>query len=549
MPNTYIALTIGPVIKTILKARYTRELWGASYLYSYLMKKIIKELRDTNNMREQFIIPYVGDDKYFHSGREQEDEKLRKGAGLFPDRLFLRKVNEDDFKTVKNTVEGVIGNFANDVANHLNKLAKYSNLDIDDVHKFLQQHFHYYLIEKETNGNPIFGLTPYLNSAELQQSYVLEDQSFIADFLNSVSRSFLTKDAFDDHWSFETILEVAAREFQDQTEYKEIKKRRQQKLEGTWTKEMQKRLDEEEGEEQQELIKKLSKRFSRGEDREAVENEKRQFKAAHKYIAIVHCDGDNISRIIENLDGKRFQEFSKELSEFALDAVKKVDEYGGMTIYAGGDDLLFFAPVINDDWSDPDPEERPKRRNIFKLCHELNDTFVKKFKDQAAVSLSFGVSISYYKFPLYEALKTSRELLFDIAKQQPKNHLAYRVLKHSGQYFGGVMQMEGYFYEHFRKVLAANIEEADRVLSSITYKVQENEVLFHTIGKDPIRVRNFIKNSFNEPVHKEDKRERYLKDARQLISSAFSEKLLTEDALKEVYGALRTAAFLTGDNI
>jgi len=43
---TYIALTIGPIYKTLSSAKKTRELWGGSYLFSYIMKQIILEFKE-----------------------------------------------------------------------------------------------------------------------------------------------------------------------------------------------------------------------------------------------------------------------------------------------------------------------------------------------------------------------------------------------------------------------------------------------------------------------------------------------------------------------
>ncbi len=41
----YIALTIGPIYKTLSSAKKTRELWGGSYIFSYIMKQIISEFK------------------------------------------------------------------------------------------------------------------------------------------------------------------------------------------------------------------------------------------------------------------------------------------------------------------------------------------------------------------------------------------------------------------------------------------------------------------------------------------------------------------------
>jgi CRISPR-associated protein Cmr2 len=534
MLETYIALTIGPVIRTILTARYTRELWATSYLFSYLMKKIIGKLRK-EGFSDQFLVPYIGDDKYFLPASEQTDADLKRGAGLFPDRFFIIKQKEDDLEKIKGIIDNEIKTLAESIQTAID-----TN---DDVHAFLKQYLHYYLIELTTDQNPVLGLSPYLDSAELQPNFALHDKKYLEEFLNNVSGSFLSKEAFGTAISFKTILEVATCEFSDQKEHKTMQEARNKKLEGKWNREKQREADKAE----EELIDNISSHFRR--DRDIKDSDNRIFKQAHKYIAIVHADGDDITKIIKNLKPEDFQGFSKKLKEFALLSVKKIDEYGGMNIYAGGDDLLFFAPVINSCSSLINPDNKTID-NIFGLCHELNKVFQSFFKGENFVpTQSFGVSISYYKFPLYEALSTSRELLFDKAKKAPKNQLAYRVLKHSGQYFGGVLNMKDNLYKNFSDIIEKNLEEADRILSSIMYKVQDNATLFSIIGKDDTKIKNFIDNSFNEPVHGLKEKAEYMDAVKSLIHSAFMEKSDAHEAIGEIYGALRTAAFLTGINI
>jgi len=77
-----------------------------------------------------------------------------------------------------------------------------------------------------------------------------------------------------------------------------------------------------------------------------------KFKQPHKYIAIVQSDGDNVGKLIKEIyksNPAKIKEFSKALSDFALEAAEEIQKYGGETVYAGGDDLLFFAPVLTPD--------------------------------------------------------------------------------------------------------------------------------------------------------------------------------------------------------
>ena len=146
----------------------------------------------------------------------------------------------------------------------------------------------------------------------------------------------------------------------------------------------------------------------------------------HRYYAVIQADGDNIGRHIckEGLSLKDISDFSEKCWRYSQEAAKKVRDFGGVPIYVGGDDLLAIVPVEND-----------KEQNVFWLLQELREEFEGVFgKGESAPTLSFGVSIQYYKFPLYESLARARELLFGRAKNAAgKNAIALRLQKHSGQ--------------------------------------------------------------------------------------------------------------------
>lgn len=79
--------------------------------------------------------------------------------------------------------------------------------------------------------------------------------------------------------------------------------------------------------------------------------------------------------------------------------------------------MLFIAPIV----SSSDSQDT---KTIFDLLsaidglYESVDTEVGHLGRPLGLhtSISYGLSISYYKYPLYEALKSARELLFDKAK-------------------------------------------------------------------------------------------------------------------------------------
>ena len=52
MANRYIGVSIGPIIETLANTKSTKAIWGASYLFSYLMKDITKSFRNERKFKK-----------------------------------------------------------------------------------------------------------------------------------------------------------------------------------------------------------------------------------------------------------------------------------------------------------------------------------------------------------------------------------------------------------------------------------------------------------------------------------------------------------------
>ena len=141
------------------------------------------------------------------------------------------------------------------------------------------------------------------------------------------------------------------------------------------------------------------------------------------YYAIVRADGDNMGSYIAGLKSdEEIRRFSLDCFEYCKKISARVREFGGITIYAGGDDLLAILPCMT----------RDRNKTILDFVAEAQGCF---YHD-----LSFGIEICYTKFPLYEALGASANLLFGVAKNRVgddgnyrKNNTAIEIRKHSGQ--------------------------------------------------------------------------------------------------------------------
>ncbi len=527
--NRYIAISIAPITQTITSARHTRELWAASYLFSWIMKKIIGELRKDDT--RIFALPYVANDDFFKPAAEVADPRMKKGTGLFSDTAIFKTPHEDDLDDTRQVVRDVLNELAKE-------LTKYTEDPIEVVQDYVYAYFQIYIIEKELPSfdsgkpeatNPMLVLNPIISTLEWQKKFPQEAKPYLANLLDRSPGSWLADDAFDNpdtetvkgRPSFDTLIEVAARQFSNDDKYQAIKNQRIGRHVSTSRRKERESADS--GDDER-LIKELEEKYSKA------------FKTHHKYVAVVYADGDGLGKIVRTLKEEDFEPFSKLLKDFSLEAIEQIAKYGGVPVYAGGDDLLFFAPVVNGD------------RSIFHLLQSLDGQLQRQFDGwNTTPSLSFGLSISYYKFPLYEALENASRLLYDVAKQVPgKNSLAFEVRKHSGQTFGTTLSLTSTTYQQFSKILQSNFDTQDRILSSLNYHIQTNEKLYHSIGKDKVQVAHFLDNCFDEDIHQE--MQDYFNDIKELIPTVFAEKSEPAEAVQTIFSVLRTAAFLTSKN-
>ncbi|RYC70034.1 type III-B CRISPR-associated protein Cas10/Cmr2 [Spirosoma sordidisoli] len=547
MPNYYLAFTIGPIYRTMDGARFTRELWASSYLFSYLVKEVTRRIQQ-KIPAGTFIVPAIVDglDDLYKPAAERK--KNAQGAGLFPDRFILQIPEPGQLSTL----EKIIDDTLIDLTEQMRLTASING----NVLTFLRNYLQLYALEipVEPDQNVIQAIMPYLDTLELQRSINSTDQSFLRDLFDRVTKSFLTDDAFGSNHSFETILEVAARDFSDTNEYKAIgAKRSGRKSTNSGPVSFSEAIkpvsedSEEIGEtdpvaEENKLIAYLSTHNAAT----ATPVPTRIFRPAHKYIAVVQADGDNVGKVIAKLKPDDYQKFSKSLSDFAINAAEEIARYGGMNIYAGGDDLLFFAPVLR------------QNETIFDLLIRLDKLFTTAFSAKQfpvgegnhSPTLSFGVSITYYKFPLFEARQAAARQLVGVAKQTDgKNTIGLRIQKHSGQPLEGAFRINSDSFQHLIGLLNTAKTDADRTLTSVMHKIRENEFLLKQIGSDKAALQAFFDNSFNEEIHQDDAKA-FLDIVVLLLNDCFTDYPDKPDtAIRSAYALLRTHGFLTSTEL
>jgi CRISPR-associated protein Cmr2 len=347
-----------------------------------------------------------------------EEAQKNTGLGLFPDRIICRRG-----AMTLDALKPLIDQARDDIAQLLCKEGDDSTQMKDYLRDYLQVHAIFF----ETDKNPIAYSKSFLAAAELEHRFCsCEGESPLLNFLEYREKNELNR------------------------KNEAIKKSKLVKVLGEawplWA-------SSQNGE-----IRSLAHIASNGH----VSDPKLMKK--HFYYAVVQADGDNIGNAICALDADKINGFSEQCWKYSTEAAQIVRKYGGVPIYVGGDDLLAIVPV-----------ENASGANVFSLLSDLRNAFYQVFKEEGKTpTLSFGVSIQYYKFPLYESFAQAYALLQKAKKRNnnEKNAIALRLQKHSGQ-------SVGILFPGGRSVLLAKLcEQIDELTKK---KSNETQLLLHSI--------------------------------------------------------------------
>ena len=456
--KNYIGITIGPIFDMMSLVSTPAALWATSYMFSMISKKTCEKLYEK---KAEIISP-------FYDNPDNELFNKNDGIGLFHDRIIIKKssnITLDEVNTIREEV--------------LKEVSLSFNLKEDELIKRVL----YIAAEIETNKeeNPILKGGKILDSLELSRKIVFTETS------NAILSAFtgaLISDKDDMRLSKNSKIKDFAKEMLDTKKWSLLKK---------------------DGD-----IKNLS---------DIAGPSKISGMKKHNYYAIVRSDGDNMSKIIERLplnestdeDGKKtltFTSFSKTCLEYCSEVAECVKKFDGVPVYSSGDDLLAIMPC-----------DAGEKGTVFDFVKEVNETFAKMFdpfikmikdvnegkpddKKIAVPSLSFGISICFKKFPLYEALEDSATLLFGIAKSK-KNCMAVRLQKHSGQSVGLLIYND--VLDDFLKIQKTTLKKADsasEILLSALYKTEQFSRLF--LKAEGKQIKYLFENTFDAPDHKDN---------------------------------------------
>ena len=423
----YVGITIGPIYDTILEASTPATLWFASNLFSDITKRICHALlAESAFAGVQLLSPYYA-----------EDIRENDGVGKYHDRIIFsaEELNETVLKSILDKVK-------RETENNLPKDVRIENEDFFE--SYLQIHY-IILEESEIDGSAILTLSPYLDMLELMKTFPKENT------LNPFRKMFAGEEGNSNKFV------KSSRMFRD------IVESQFKKEDGSiWT-------IEEIASDHGKISEKLKKT---------------------KYYAMVQADGDGMGEFLKALSGNdhKVTEFSKRCLKYDEAAADMIGKFGGMTIYAGGDDLLFLAPV-----------ENGEGETIFSLCYRIAEKFQEIINsydysendfEVKIPTLSFGISIQYSKSPLYEAHQNSGKLLYIVKNNvAEKNSMAIELCKHSGQSIGIVISNNEFEVLEKALKIGAGINNLEEKVTSVIQNLETFRSLILIMNQDE-RIKN-----------------------------------------------------------
>jgi len=462
----YYGITISPILETMSLSRKMMEIWAASYIFSYAMKNLSKKLY---KKAVNFLVPYIENDEVFI----EKDS----GIGRFPDRIiFETQTDLDDYidrciSDVKEELSGIVSDTIGE--------------NIDNVKTFIDSYIRISYIKTDKCDNPAEEISEYLNNLDYFNPPI-KYNDYLQQFLVR-ERLFASKlKKIAGLKGFESVAEIASRASGIKIE------------------------DKGHADSEDDYYAKLKSKLKETD---------KEFLKAYKYIATVHADGDNSGEAVK----KNSSKVSKSLFEFGKKAEEILNKWGCNTVFLGGDDMLFFSPILFE-----------KENTVLDLIEELRKAYKEKLESaygNKKPSISFGISITYHKYPLSEALKSSRSALSGKAKLI-KNAICATIRKHSGQSFEFTESFDSKTYSKFRELLRSAIgKKCIEFPKSLHHKLSDlSSVIKCSDNLDAI-----FENFFNEDEHKAKFKEG-LQSVKELLEIYKNEQKKNGKSFEELFG-------------
>lgn len=478
MSNKYIGITFGPITRATENVKSTKALWASSYFFSYITREIIQPFR-----KRTFVYPIVDKQELWNS---------KNGIGCFPDRYVFQS-EEGDVEKLKTQIDAVFKAISSQIALCITE-------DREEVYAFIKNYIKVCFFEKypelienvEAKEKPSLINVPeefnkIFDLLEMQDTFnLLERNNYLLRFFESkeLYKSFLVDDAFSKLDYFEALDRISKAEY---ALHRPIK-----------------------------------------------------HKAYHNYIAIISADGDHMTKTINQLlnDGREVVELSESLFLFGQEVIEGVNiksDYGARVIFAGGDDLLIFAPI------------KYGEVTVFDLVEKLNTVFNNQMSClPAPPTISFGIAIAYNKYPMGETLRQSKDFLDEAKNGHGRNAIVCQLQKHSGQRAKLFFKKNSQSYQEALKMIRTYTCKNALLLSSLTHWVGLNEqvlsLILNNAKNQTERLKQYFDSSLDESIHKA--MGDFIVTVREYMLLVYSETNNTKETIETVTTLLRIIHFI-----
>ncbi len=546
----YTAITIGPIGKTLAKARSVKSFWTASYLFSWIMRELLERLPKEERPEGSFEVLSP------HRDGKDVPEETSKKVGLFPDRLFAKEeLEEEKLQEIKGKIfielaEKFKNAFQDEKDGITRKIdtesdpkrkreleeiqSRYSNAALkgEDIRKYLENYLSISCITVELSSdcNILEQLNSYLDTQELfNKASSHTDEDYMELFIEASKNSFL-----EDYSKENTSSSGSNKDLKESSTKKRAFPSTSEIAVSGWEQDPPK--DE------------------NGEVEYSKLTSKKGFRNCYKYLAVIKADGDGFGTYIKNLNVNKENEltrFTKSFFEFSVEVANElIQKTKAIPVYIGGDDLFLFAPVL----------EGNVEKDVFNLIKEIDDLFIQKEIGEG-LSMSYGVSIFYYKSPMSEAIDIADSMLRKAKeekeeKEKKKDTVAISIQKHSGQKIEFLLpckhstdkcKQETGLYKKATELIRA-FKEDDSMLNSLIYWIEN---MYETIFTDEVtlyqeRINAVFDNFFDEEIHKEN--EVFFDLLKKFIHSMHHSEdtpRKLKDKKKLLHGILRYCQFVT----
>ena len=544
--NSYAGFTIGPIYEVLSSARKTKELWFVSYFFSWFMESIVDEL--SKNKDIFFISPYVGTSPVPPDTIGKYHDRFIIGSSLDKDELF-NKINKATQGTLDYFVELIDSTVATANGWYIDGADKETVREI--LSWYIQRNF--FVLDKSAidETKVVKVINSYLDSMEENRTFetgINEKTCFVCKTLPAIieadiwvkepgkteseqvekdlcplcflkyhsltNYAVLNKIGEDNKFKYPSVLDISATDL----------------LTGEVKKELESKFKDEDYEFDDivEVYKEV-----KGNTEEVNSFVKNHY---FEYFVILQADGDNLGKVLDKFKNPYAvpQNFSEPLFRFADQAAKIIKQFKGWPVYIGGDDILAFTPVAFKD-------DNGKTKTIIDLAKELSKTYKNVLgENNPETTLSMGINISYYKFPLSRALKNAIEEL-NKAKDSGKNSLALLFTKHSGHQEEFKFRFNSTDITYFASLLSRTLAKEINFPHTLHHNLYRFKELIATVP-DKCRLKAFFDNNFNEPIHS-DLYSEGLEAVRDYFSSLMFD-CSPEERLKCVEDILSKLAFI-----